>query len=167
MSPSLALVGYESVCISSQQEGPIGTPGEVLCCASLREAKISEDVRPTSVAQLAVPASQALSITPQSPIYTLQTSRVLHVPGTSCLSMYIQTGILGSGNKLQYTTRSFFGVFLFGVPTSAAQLHSVRQTNTCVLLAKILSSHVHSYACFSRTSSPVSALGKHSLVSLH
>jgi hypothetical protein len=38
-----------------------GTPGEVLICASLREAKISEDWRSTGVAQLAVPASQALS----------------------------------------------------------------------------------------------------------
>ena len=37
----------------SQQKGPGGMPG-VLCCASLREAKISKDVRPTSIAQLAV-----------------------------------------------------------------------------------------------------------------
>jgi hypothetical protein len=34
----------------SQQEGPSGTPGEVLCCASLREVKISEDARPTRIA---------------------------------------------------------------------------------------------------------------------
>jgi hypothetical protein len=45
----------------SQQEGPTGTP-EVLGCASLGEVKISEDGRPTSVAQLAVPASQAPSL---------------------------------------------------------------------------------------------------------
>ena len=36
-------------------------PGEALSCAFLREAKINKDVRPTSIAQLAVPASQALS----------------------------------------------------------------------------------------------------------
>ena len=46
----------------SQQEGPGGSPGEVLDCASLMESKINEDVRPTSIAQLAVPASQALSL---------------------------------------------------------------------------------------------------------
>ena len=44
-----------------QQEGPGGTAEEVLSCASLREEKISEDVRPRSIAQLVVPASQALS----------------------------------------------------------------------------------------------------------
>ena len=38
-----------------------GTPGEVLGCVSAQEAKISKDVIPTSVAQIAVPASQALS----------------------------------------------------------------------------------------------------------
>ena len=32
-----------------------------LNCSSLREVKISEDVRPTIVAQLAVPANQAVS----------------------------------------------------------------------------------------------------------
>jgi hypothetical protein len=40
----------------SQQEGAgsTGTPGEVLGCASLREVKIGEDVRPTSFAQIAL-----------------------------------------------------------------------------------------------------------------
>ena len=47
---------------SSQQKGHRGMPGEVLGCASLREAKISEESRPTSIAQLAIPASQALSL---------------------------------------------------------------------------------------------------------
>jgi hypothetical protein len=42
---------------SSHQEVPGRTPGEVLCCVSLREANINKDERPTSVAQLAVPAS--------------------------------------------------------------------------------------------------------------
>ena len=37
----------------NQQEGSGGTPGQVLGCASLREAKISEEARP-SVAQLAL-----------------------------------------------------------------------------------------------------------------
>ena len=40
-----------------------------------------------------------------------------------------------------------------GVPTKADQLCNVRQTNTCVLLAKNPSSRVPSHTCFSRTSS--------------
>ncbi|EDL19643.1 mCG61979, isoform CRA_b, partial [Mus musculus] len=47
----------------------------------------------------------------------------------------------------------FWCVSLSGVLTNAAQLRNVRQTNTCVLLAKNLSLCVLSHACFSRTSS--------------
>ena len=61
---------------------------------------------------------------------------------------------ISSGPKKQHTTRSFFWcISLYGVPTNAAQLCNVRQTNTCVLLAKNPSSHVLSHACISRTSS--------------
>jgi hypothetical protein len=38
----------------SQQEGAARISGEVLLCASLKESKISEDARPTSIAQLAL-----------------------------------------------------------------------------------------------------------------
>ena len=38
-------------------------PGKALSCTSLRKVKISKDVRPTCIVQLAVPASQDLSIT--------------------------------------------------------------------------------------------------------
>ena len=62
----------------SQEEEPTGTPREALVCASLREVKISEDARPTSIALLAVPASQAVSVTMESYLY-LQTSRLPHV----------------------------------------------------------------------------------------
>ena len=44
-------------------------------------------------------------------------------------------------------------VSFYEVPTNGAQLHNVRWTNTCVLLAKSPSSRVLSHACFSRTSS--------------
>ena len=92
-------------------------PGEVLSCASLREAKISEDERPTSVTQPAVPASQALFVILWSPISTLQASRVLHV---SCLSTCIQSArVLESGNKLQHTATSFWCISLHGFPTNA------------------------------------------------
>jgi hypothetical protein len=43
-------------------------------------------------------------------------------------------------------------VSLYGVPTNIAQLCNVRQSNTCMLLAKNPSSCVLSCACFSRTS---------------
>jgi hypothetical protein len=89
----------------------------------------------------------SVSVTLWSPIYTLQTSLVLHVP---CLSTCIQlTWVPGSSNKLQHTTRRFFWcVSLYGVETNGAQLYNGRRTNTCVLLAKNRSSR----ACFSRTS---------------
>lgn len=66
----------------------------------------------------------------------------------------------GSGKKPQHTTRSFDS-FLSGVLTNAAQLHSVRQTNTCASLAKHLLSHVLSQACFSRISSLLCLLQLH------
>jgi hypothetical protein len=47
----------------------------------------------------------------------------------------------------------FWCISLYGVPTNAAQLHNVRWTNTCTLLAKYLSSCFLSHACLSRTSS--------------
>lgn len=46
---------------------------------------------------------------------------------------------------------------LDGAQTDAAQPHSVKRTSTYVLSGKNLSSRVLSRACFSRTSSPVSA----------
>jgi hypothetical protein len=70
----------------------------------------------------------SLAITPWSPIYTLQTSPVLHVP---CLSTCIQSAPV------------------LRIPSNAAQPRNVRQTNTCTLLVKNPSSRV----CFSRTSS--------------
>ena len=57
-------------------------------------------------------------------------------------------GVCGSSKKLQHNTH----VSLCGVLTNAAQLHNVRQTNTCMSLAKSPSSRVLPHACFSRTS---------------
>jgi hypothetical protein len=141
--------------LSSSQQG--GTPGEVLGCASLREAKISEDRRPTSIAQLTVPASQALSLAPWSPIYTLQTSSVLHRPFLGVVLPQQVHPISPSLQKWEETAahhqRSFWCVSLYGVPTNAAPCYNVRQSNSCVLLVKNPSSRVLSHACFSRTSS--------------
>jgi hypothetical protein len=60
-----------------QQEEPGGMPGEVLSCASLREEKISKDSRPTSIAQLVVPSSQALSP-------SLSVESYLYLPNIMC-----------------------------------------------------------------------------------
>ena len=136
-----------------QQEGPRRTPA-VLSCASLREAKIREDERPTGIAQLAVPASQALSLSLHGVLFIPSKH---HVSSMCMHGFYLSTclqsaRVLGSRNKLQHTTRSFWCVSLYGVSTNAAQLHSIRQTNTCVSLAKNPSSRVLSHVCFSRTS---------------
>ena len=71
---------------TSHQEGPgpTGQPGKVLGYASLSEAKISKDSRPTSTAQLYKQAQLSLHYSPSNPFYTsVQTSHVLH---GSCLS---------------------------------------------------------------------------------
>ena len=149
---------------SSQQEGPTGTPGEVLSCASLRETHKHCTASCTS-------KPSSVSITPWNPISTLQTSHVRHMP---CLSTCIQSArVLGIGKKRQHSTRVWC-VSLYVVPTNAARPHNVRWTNTHVLLAKHPSSRVRSRACFSRTSSLLcllqqnlpsdSALGFHSCV---
>ena len=107
------------------QERPTGSPGKVLSCVSLREAKIRENAH-TSVAQLAVRlAGQAVSRTLRNPIYTLQTSHVLHVP---CLSMGLASARVSNqprgGNKLQHTNISFWCISLYGVPTNAAECNA-------------------------------------------
>ena len=117
--------------------------------------KISEDARPTSVTQLTVPASQALS-----PSFCgVQFIPSKHHVSSTCLASACASN---QPESLEVTTNcsippEVFGgggsIFLYGVPTNTAQLHNVRWTNTCVSLAKNLSSCVLSHACFSRTSS--------------
>lgn len=131
-------------------EGPGGIPGEVLDCTSLSEAKISEDSRPTSVAQLVLPASQARP-PPQcigSYLYSLQTSHVLHRSSLStksclctcvwlskspCESALADINLLISLSlqKQQETiakSRIFWRIFLCGVLTNGAQLLNGRGT---------------------------------------
>ena len=89
---------------------------------------------------------------------SLQISCVLQ---GSCLSMCVFTDITLSispslrkqQEMLAHHQKFFWCVSLYGVPTHVTQLHSVRQTNTCVSLVKNPSSYVLSRACFSRTSS--------------
>jgi hypothetical protein len=105
----------------SQQErpGPTGTPGEVLCCASLSEAKIREDLRPTSVAQLTLPTSlaQPLLLSIKFYLYSFK-----HHMSSTCLasvcafiSADITLPISPSSKKQQDTAvhhQKVFGAFL-------------------------------------------------------
>ena len=117
----------------SHQERPGGTPEGILSCSSLREVKISKDARLISFAQLAAPASQALSPS---------LCRVLFIPSFYPANITCPPRALPQ-QMYQVQSQS---------PTNAALLCSVRLTNTCVLLAKNPSSRVLSCACFSRTS---------------
>jgi hypothetical protein len=173
----------------SQQEGPGGTPG-VLGCASLREAKITEETHTRCTASSISKPSSALSTVRRVLFYTLQISGVLH---GSCLSMCVCLSSHHSANQPESAEAArncsippevFWCISVCGVATSAAQLHNVWWTNTCVLLAMNPSSSVLSHACFSRTSSllcllqwnvpsrvclslsPVSTSGKHSFMCL-
>ena len=131
--------------------GPGETP-EVLSCASLREAKISKDSRPTSIAQLAVPANQPIFITLRSPIYTPSKHHV----SSTCLASACasnQPKSLEVATNCRRPPEAFLFFSLYSVMTNEVQLCKVRQTNTCVSLAKNLSSHVPSRVCLSRKSS--------------
>ena len=71
------------------------------------------------------------------------------------LSQLTSLPISPSPQKWQETAarhQKLLGAFLYGVLTNAVQLRNVRQTITCVLLAKHPSLYVLSRACFSRTS---------------
>ena len=63
----------------------MGIPGEVLGCASLSKVKISEDVTPTSSAQLALQASQGQTSQVQSVI--VHEVRVILPPHTTMSSI--------------------------------------------------------------------------------
>jgi hypothetical protein len=100
-------------------------------------------------------SSVSITVHPSS-IYTLPTSHVLHVP-------FLSTGLASAwaSNQPESTEAArncstplqvFGAISLYGSSTNATQLHNVRQTNTCMLLAKNLLSHVLSCACFSRIS---------------
>ena len=81
--------------------------------ASLRKVKISEDLRHTSVAQLAVPASQALSVTVSSS--PIQTMRVRHVP---FLSTCLASGLASAhaSNQQETAVQSFLVCFFLWSP---------------------------------------------------
>lgn len=130
----------------SQQEGPGGTPGEVLSCDPLTEVKTSEDTRPPTSPFLHF-SKHHVSSTGLGSAPVLPQDLHLWQLALLCQSAWV----FGNRKKLQHLTRRFFWcISLYGVPTNAAQLHNVRRTNSCLLLAKNFSSHALSCACFSR-----------------
>ena len=136
---------------SSGQIRPTGMLGKVLSCASLREAKISKDWRPTSTAQLAVPASQALSLSLHGVLFILSKHHV----SSTCLASACassQPESLGVATNCSTAPEVFWCISVYGDLTNAAQLRSIRWNNMCMSLAKNPSSCVLSHACFSRTS---------------
>jgi hypothetical protein len=134
-------------------------PGVVLGCASLREVKISKDSRPTGVAQLAVPASQAqpLSLLVKSYLYS---PNIMSPPWVLSVHLSVSADItlpiLLSPRKRQEAEadhQECFGGFSLWSPDKRSSTVHVKQADACVLLAKHPSSCVLSHACFSRKSS--------------
>lgn len=124
----------------------------------LSEKQRSAKRQTTSVAELSVPASRALS--PSLHGVLLITSR--HHVSSLCLAEaralpyhmhLISQESLEASTNCTTPPDGFWFVFLYGILTNAAQLCSARWTNTCVWLAQNPSSHDLSCACFSRTSS--------------
>ena len=78
------------------------------------------------------------------------------LPQHNCLSWHhsaYQPESTEVARSLDTPPEVFWCISLYGVLKISAQPQCVRQTNTCVLLAKNPSSCVLSHACFSRTSS--------------
>jgi len=101
-----------------------------------------------SIAQLAVPANQA----PSPALWYLQCpprAWPQHGFASACASNPSES--LEMAANCSSPPEAFW--YVFGVLAIAAQLINVRQTNVYMSLAKNLSSHVLSRACFSRTSS--------------
>ena len=92
----------------------------------------------------------------------------------SCLTALVTARTSIQPESLEVATNcstppeGFWCISLYDISTNAAQLHNVRLTNTCVLLAKNPPSRVLSCACFSKTSSLLcphwSALAFHTCV---
>jgi hypothetical protein len=148
--------GQESVGGTSRN-----TRSSQLCLS--QEVKIIKFMRLTSVTQLAVPASQALSPSLRQVLFIASKH---HVSSTCFASAWVllciglasarasnQAESLEVARSCSTTSEVFWCISLYGVSTNGAQLCNERRTNICVLLAKTPSSHILSCACFSRTSS--------------
>ena len=110
--------------------------------ASLREVKISKDVRPTSTAQLVLQANlaQLPSMSTES-FYTLSKH---HMSSTGLASAHLsqltlsanQPGSEQAARNCSTPPEVSWCISLYGVLTNAAQLSNVRLTKTWVPFAK-------------------------------
>ena len=124
--------------------GPTGTPGDALICASLSEAKISEDGKPIGIVLIAL--STSLLYCPSSPIYTpskYYMSSMGHV--STCLasaheSVSVDTTLAirrvwGSDKKLYSTAPEDFLVrFSLWSPNKWSSTFQCKTVNTYMLL---------------------------------
>ena len=106
--------------------------------ASLRETKITEDRRPKSIAQIAIPVSQALSLSFHG---VLIISSQHHMSSGLAPALFASDSASNKPESVEVARNCstppevFWYVSPCGVPTNAVQLHNVRRTNTWVLLA--------------------------------
>jgi hypothetical protein len=143
---------------SSQQEGPARTLGKVLSCAS----QGSEDQRRLEICK------HCTAKCCTSKWSSLSLCGVLFIPSKhhvsfKCLAsapIFNQPEFAEVARNSTTSPEVFLVHFSLWVLTNAAQLSNVRQTSTCMLLAKNPSSRVLSCSCFNRTSSLVSASAK-------
>jgi hypothetical protein len=117
-------------------------------------SKDQQRLEPTSVTQLAVPASQAVSVTLSSPIYTLQTSSVLHVP-------YLSKGLPQRVHPISRSARSPNKWSWTTLYKTAQYMCVVNKTHHMSFHVFVLTEHPLSYACFSETFFLESALVFH------
>jgi hypothetical protein len=96
-----------------------------------------------------LPANQALSPSLRGVLFIPSKHHV----SSTCLTLACTSNQSKSTEETATHHQKFFGAFLYGVPTNAAQLHTVRWTNTCVLLSQYPPSRVLPHARFSRASS--------------
>ena len=124
----------------SQHEGPgfpIGKSGNVLS-----EVKISKDMKTKkhcTARSISKPSSVSITV-----------HRVLFIP-SSWHILPISLSPQKRQEAAAHHHKFFRCVSLYGVPTNAAQLCSVRGTNIGRLLTENSSSHVLSLTCFSKT----------------
>ena len=117
----------------------------------LREVEINKNRTPTSITQLAVPASQALF---------LSLHRLLFIPSKHQVSAKCLALACASNQAKEATTNCstppevfFFLVFLSMEPDKRSSTTQLRQIHPFTLLAMNPLPHVLLHVCFSRTSS--------------
>jgi hypothetical protein len=165
---------------TARPQPPEELTGGARRCASLSEGQRRWATKKHCTASSTSKPSQPQSLLATFYLHSLQTSCGLQLTSL-CQSVWVHR----SGKKATACYQKFFlEHFSLWSPENGAQLHNVRRTNTCMLLAKSPSSRVLSRACFGKTCfllcllqwnlpsgvclslSPVSTSGKHSFLCL-